>query len=85
MSATTPARTLGWLQESELTVFTRQQVADALGVDPRTVTRAIEDGSLPSLRLGRRVLIPRLPLLAKLGIDPVAHVDIGAADRVPAP
>jgi hypothetical protein len=32
------------------------------------VTRAIENGELPALRLGRRVLIPRLPLLAALGV-----------------
>jgi excisionase family DNA binding protein len=44
------------------------QAASVFGVDVRTVTRAIENGELPALRLGRRVLIPRLPLLAALGV-----------------
>jgi excisionase family DNA binding protein len=30
-----------------------------LGVDPRTVTAGIENGTVPSVKLGRRVLIPR--------------------------
>jgi excisionase family DNA binding protein len=34
----------------------------------RTVSRAIGNGELPALRLGRRVLIPRVPLLAVLGV-----------------
>jgi excisionase family DNA binding protein len=56
-----------------------------MDVDPRTVTRAIEDGQLPSVRLGRRVLIPRLPLLELLGIDPDTPADVGVGDRLPAP
>ena len=31
----------------------------SLGVDPRTVTAGIENGTIPSVKLGRRVLIPR--------------------------
>jgi excisionase family DNA binding protein len=38
-------------------------------VDERTVRRACEDGQLPSIRIGRRVLIPRLRLLAMLEVD----------------
>ena len=45
------------------------QAASVFGVDVRTVTRAIENGELPAVRLGRRVLIPRLPLLAALGVS----------------
>lgn len=40
-------------------VITRKEVAEALGVDPRTVTVGIEDGTIPSVRIGRRVVIPR--------------------------
>lgn len=36
-------------------------------VDERTVRRAVEDGQLPGIRVGKRILIPRLPLLALLG------------------
>jgi excisionase family DNA binding protein len=37
------------------------QAASVFGVDVRTVARAIRNGELPAVRLGRRVLIPRLP------------------------
>ncbi len=50
------------------TAVTVAQAAAGFGVDVRTVTRSIENGELPALRLGRRVLIPRLPLLAALGV-----------------
>ena len=56
------------LRVSRSAVVTLAQAASVFGVDVRTVTRAIENGDLPALRLGRRVLIPRLPLLAGLGV-----------------
>ena len=51
--------TIDQLRESRSVVITRTEVAAALGVDPRTVTIAIESGSIPSVKLGRRVVIPR--------------------------
>ncbi|WP_422933058.1 helix-turn-helix domain-containing protein [Sinomonas sp. P47F7] len=51
--------TIEELRESRRVVITRAEAAAALGVDPRTVTIAIESGSIPSVRLGRRVVIPR--------------------------
>ena len=56
------------LQVSRAAVVTVAQAASVFGVDARTVARAIENGELPAVRLGRRVLIPRLPLLAVLGV-----------------
>jgi excisionase family DNA binding protein len=56
------------LLSSRSAVVTLAQAASVFGVDVRTVTRAIENGDLPALRLGRRVLIPWLPLLAALGV-----------------
>jgi excisionase family DNA binding protein len=56
------------LRISRAAVVTVAQAAGVFGVDVRTVARAIENGELPALRLGRRVLIPRLPLLAALGV-----------------
>jgi excisionase family DNA binding protein len=56
------------LRISRAAVVTVAEAAAVFGVDVRTVTRAIENGELPALRLGRRVLIPRLPLLAALGV-----------------
>jgi len=58
------------IRASQVAALTVTDVADVLGVDPRTVSRACDDGQLPSLRLGRRLLIPRLPLLALLGAAP---------------
>ena len=65
--------------------MTVAQAAAVFGVDVRTVTRAIDNGELPALRLGRRVLIPRLPLLAALGVkvgNGLTEVhDAGSGDR----
>jgi excisionase family DNA binding protein len=74
------------LRISRAAVVTIAQTAAVFGVDARTVTRAIENGELPALRLGRRVLIPRLPLLAALGVrdDDDARTqikDAGSGDR----
>lgn len=47
-------------------------VADAaavLGCDPRTVSRAIAEGKVPSIPLGRRQYIPVAPFLAMLGLE----------------
>lgn len=57
------------VRRSRAAALTVAQTSQVLGVDPRTVTRACDEGQLPSLRIGRRLLIPRLPLLALLGAD----------------
>ena len=73
------------LRMSRAAVVTVAQAASVFGVDVRTVTRAIVNGELPALRLGRRVLIPRLPLLAALGVevdDSLTEVhDASSSDR----
>ncbi len=51
--------TLDDLRASRNAVITRAEAAAALGVDPRTITASIENGSIPSVKLGRRVVIPR--------------------------
>lgn len=51
--------TLDDLRASRSAVITRAEAAAALGVDPRTITASIENGTIPSVRLGRRVVIPR--------------------------
>ncbi|WP_036289324.1 helix-turn-helix domain-containing protein [Microbacterium sp. MRS-1] len=50
-------------------VITRQEAADALGVDPRTITASINDGTIPSVKLGRRVVIPRDKFIAMFSDD----------------
>lgn len=52
------------LRKRRSLVITRQEAAQALGVDPRTITVGIEDGTILSVKLGRRVVIPREKFLA---------------------
>jgi excisionase family DNA binding protein len=51
--------TIDTLRGSRSLVITRTEAAAALGVDPRTVTARVENGTIPSVRLGRRLVIPR--------------------------
>lgn len=51
--------TLDELRRSRSVVITRKDAAEALGVDPRTITVGINDGTIPSVKLGRRIVIPR--------------------------
>jgi excisionase family DNA binding protein len=60
--------TIDTLTASNKVAITRREAADALHVDPRTITAGIQDGSIPSVRLGRRVLIPRIPFLQLFGV-----------------
>lgn len=67
--------TLDELRASGAAVLTVTQTADVLRdleghrPDERTVRRAAETGQIPCVRVGRRLLIPRLPLLAMLEAD----------------
>ena len=56
------------LRACQSAVITIAEAAAVLGVDARTVSRAVQSGELPALRVGRRLLIPRLPLLVRLGV-----------------
>ena len=55
----TAAVTIDTLRGSRSLVITRTEAAAALGVDPRTVTAGVENGTIPSVRLGRSLVIPR--------------------------
>jgi len=55
----TATLTIEMLRNARSLVITRTDAAQALGVDPRTITAGIENGTLPSVKLGRRVVIPR--------------------------
>ncbi|GAB2562859.1 helix-turn-helix domain-containing protein [Leucobacter ruminantium] len=59
--------TLASLRASKALTITRKEAAAALGVDPRTVTVGIEDGTIPAIKLGRRIVIPRAKFLALFG------------------
>ncbi len=51
--------TVDTLRSSPSLVISRTEAAAALGVDPRTVTAGIENGTIPAVKLGRRLVIPR--------------------------
>jgi excisionase family DNA binding protein len=60
---------LDWLKTTKSPVATRMQTAQILGVDERTITRGINDGDIPAIRVGRRMLIPVPALRKLLGIE----------------
>lgn len=51
-------------------VLTVQEAADYLRISRGLAFAAVRDGSLPSVRIGRRILIPRRQLEALLGGEP---------------
>lgn len=57
------------LRASRSAVVSRVDIAAVLGVDPRTVTAAIDAGTIPSIRLGSRVVIPREKFLALFDVE----------------
>lgn len=65
----TPITTWSALRNSDRQVLNRAEVAALLALDPRTVDHAIEDGTIPAVHIGRRVLIPRRPFLRAFGLD----------------
>jgi excisionase family DNA binding protein len=65
---TTPITSWTELWAADREILSRAEVALLLGVDPRTVDAAVDDGTIRGVRLGRRVLIPRQSLLDTLGI-----------------
>ena len=66
---TVSVTTLADLKDSSALTITRKQAAAALEVDPRTVTAGIESGNIPSIKLGRRVLIPRQKFLKLFEVE----------------
>jgi excisionase family DNA binding protein len=50
------------MSEQERRVYTVDEVAALLGISRNSAYAAIKAGELPSITLGRRVLIPRVPL-----------------------
>lgn len=51
--------TLESLRTSTAPTITMKVAAAVLEVDPRTVSAGVKEGTIPSVRLGRRVVIPR--------------------------
>jgi excisionase family DNA binding protein len=49
---------LDWLRTTKAATVSRNQAAQVLGVDARTVTRGITAGEIPAIKLGGRTVIP---------------------------
>ena len=80
MTAQEATRDLRWLQASTAATIPIAAGAEILGVDERTVSRGMADGQIPCVAVGRRKLIPRLPVLAMLtGQQQGADTDGSAA------
>jgi excisionase family DNA binding protein len=47
--------------------LTVPEAAELLGIGRALAYEGVRDGSIPSVRIGRRVLVPRAKLLALLG------------------
>lgn len=54
------------LLDSSAATITKAEAAEVLGIDPRTLGRGIEEGTIPSIKIGRRVVVPRVPFLRLL-------------------
>lgn len=73
MATTTEGLSVHDIEAMESPTLSLKDGARALGVDPRTLLRAIDDGTVPGIRVGRRVVIPRAPFLRMLtGAEPAA-------------
>lgn len=60
---------LNWLRTTPQAGATRNQTAQLLGVDPRTVSTAVARGEIPSVRIGQQILIPIPALRRMFGIE----------------
>lgn len=52
------------LQRSTAATISRAEAAAVMGIDPRTVSKGIAEGTIPSIKVGRLQLIPREKFLA---------------------
>ncbi|GAA2750218.1 helix-turn-helix domain-containing protein [Amnibacterium kyonggiense] len=64
------------LRHSKAATITRADAAELFSCDPRTITAGIRAGTIPAIHIGRRVVIPREPLLALLTTGTVAAPDL---------
>ena len=69
MSNHPPITTMSQALQADRATLTVKEVSVLLGVDTRTVHRAIEAGQISAIEIGRQKLIPRLTFLAQVGAD----------------
>jgi excisionase family DNA binding protein len=58
--------------------LTVEQAAKVLGISRSTAYELVHTGDIPSLRFGRRIVIPAAKLADQLGLD---QIDVDAAKR----
>lgn len=64
----------------ERLAYTVAEAAEALGVNRQFLYRQLRAGAVPSVRLGQRILVPRLELERVLAGQPSEkHTDAGAS------
>jgi excisionase family DNA binding protein len=74
------------MTQTDRPTLSMAETASLLGISRWLVQQAVHDGSLPSVRVGRRILIPRSRLLAWLdGMDGPASDVCAPADNAPEP
>jgi excisionase family DNA binding protein len=61
-------------------ILTVEQTAQVLGISRGLAFTAVRAGDIPSIRIGRRILVLRDRLRQMLGVDPV-EADANQADR----
>ncbi|RQP09058.1 MAG: DNA-binding protein [Microbacteriaceae bacterium] len=61
--------TLDEARASKDAVLTVADVSRILGLNPRTVSEEIRQGGIPSIRVGRRILVPRERFLALFQVE----------------
>lgn len=49
---------LDWLRTTKVAVASKRQTWMVLGMDPRTLNRALDNGDIPSMTIGGKVVIP---------------------------
>ncbi len=57
-------------QDGTRLTMTVREVAKALGAGRNQTYAAIRQGTIPSIRIGRRVLVPRAALERMLAVEP---------------
>lgn len=69
--------------------LTMKDAAKLVGVDYRTIKLGIDSGTIPTIQLGPRRMIPRIPLLRAFGINSAerrgGNDDVGDAEDLGRP
>ena len=64
-------------------VITVDEAAELLRTGPKAVRRAVQDGSIPSLRVGRHIRIPYAALMRLINDPDPTAVQFGIRDNNP--